>query len=75
VLQVPQVCCGQERAAVGRFDRCQELVPEPASCLIGAAPLIGLVSQHLGIEAGFLLLGLGHAAICVLQLMRLRAAP
>jgi hypothetical protein len=33
----------------------------------------GVVSQHLGTEAGFLLLGVGHAAMCVKQALQLRA--
>jgi uncharacterized membrane protein YfcA len=33
----------------------------------------GVVSQHLGTEAGFLLLGVGHAAMCVRQVQQLRA--
>ena len=32
----------------------------------------GVVGQHLGTEAGFLLLGVGHAAMCVRQVVQWR---
>jgi hypothetical protein len=35
---------------------------------------VGIVSQRLGTEAGFLLLAVAHASMCVLQAVRLRTA-
>jgi predicted MFS family arabinose efflux permease len=45
----------------------------PTSGGIVGAVLGGVVSQRLGYEAGFLLLGLGQAAMCLLQLQRWHA--
>jgi MFS family permease len=61
-----------QRHGRGRIGGLSALAPMCGG-IIGAV-LGGVVSQHLGTEAGFLLLGLGHAAMCVLQLVRMRAA-
>jgi MFS family permease len=60
------------RLGRGRIGGLSSLAPTSGG-IIGAA-VGGVVSQHLGIEAGFLLLGAGHAAMVVLHVRRLRAA-
>lgn len=47
----------------------------PTSGGIVGAVAGGVVSQRLGTEAGFVLLALAQAAMCVLHVRRLRAAP
>ena len=60
------------RLGRGRIGGLSSLAPTSGG-IIGAV-VGGVVSQHLGIEAGFLLLGAGHAAMVVLHVRRLRAA-
>jgi MFS family permease len=60
------------RLGRGRIGGLTSLAPTTGG-IVGAV-LGGVVSQHLGIEAGFLLLAVGHAAMCVLQVQRLRAS-
>jgi len=59
------------RLGRGRIGGLTSLAPTTGG-IVGAV-LGGVISQHLGIEAGFLLLGFGHAAMCALQMRRLRA--
>jgi MFS family permease len=61
-----------QRHGRGRIGGLSSLAPTAGG--ITGAVAGGVVSQHLGSEAGFLLLGLGHVAMCVLQVVRLRAA-
>ena len=56
----------------GRIGGLSSLAPTSGG-IIGAV-VGGVVSQHLGIEAGFLLLALGQAAMGAVQLRRRRAA-
>jgi len=56
----------------GRIGGLSALAPTTGGILGAVAG--GVVSQHFGIETGFLLLGVGQAAMCVLQLRRLREA-
>lgn len=55
----------------GRIGGLSALAPTSGG-IIGAVAG-GVISQHFGAAAGFLLLGLGQAAMCLLQLRRLRA--
>ena len=57
----------------GRIGGLSSLAPTSGG-IIGAV-VGGVVSQHLGIETGFLLLALGQAAMGALQLRRRRAPP
>jgi MFS family permease len=59
-----------QRHGRGRIGGLSSLAPTCGGILGAVAG--GVVSQHLGTEAGFLLLGAGHAAMCVLQFKRLR---
>jgi MFS family permease len=59
------------RLGRGRIGGLTSLAPTSGG-IVGAV-LGGVVSQHLGIEAGFLLLAVGHAAMCVVHVRRLRA--
>lgn len=59
------------RLGRGRIGGLSSLAPTSGG-IIGAV-VGGVVGQHLGIEAGFLLLGAGHATMVVLHLRRLRA--
>jgi MFS family permease len=61
-----------QRHGRGRIGGLSSLAPTAGG--ITGAVAGGVVSQHLGTEAGFLLLGVAQAAMCVLQLRRLRAA-
>jgi len=56
----------------GRIGGLSSLAPTSGG-IVGAV-VGGVVSQHFGIEAGFVLLALAQAAMCALQLHRLRAA-
>jgi len=60
-----------QRHGRGRIGGLSSLAPTGGGILGAVAG--GVVSQHLGTEAGFVLLGVGHAAMCVLQFRRLRA--
>lgn len=60
-----------QRHGRGRIGGLSSLAPTCGGILGAVAG--GVVSQHLGTEAGFLLLSAGHAAMCVLQFKRLRA--
>ena len=57
----------------GRIGGLSSLAPTSGG-IVGAV-LGGVVSQQLGTEAGFLLLGATQAAMCVLQVQRLRTQP
>jgi MFS family permease len=57
----------------GRIGGLSSLAPTSGG-IIGAL-LGGVVSQHLGTQAGFVLLALAHAAMCGVHVQRLRAAP
>jgi MFS family permease len=61
-----------KRYGRGRIGGLSSLAPTTGGIL--GAVVGGVVSQHFGIETGFLLLGLGHAAMCVMQAMRLRTS-
>jgi predicted MFS family arabinose efflux permease len=61
-----------QRHGRGRIGGLSSLAPTAGG--ITGAVAGGVVSQHLGTAAGFLLLGLGHVAMCVLQLVRMRAS-
>jgi predicted MFS family arabinose efflux permease len=54
----------------GRIGGLSSLAPTSGG-IVGAV-LGGVISQQLGTEAGFVLLGVGHAAMCMLQVQRLR---
>jgi predicted MFS family arabinose efflux permease len=56
----------------GRIGGLSSLAPTSGG-IIGAV-LGGVISQHLGVEAGFVLLGVAQALMCVLQALRLRAS-
>jgi len=58
------------RLGRGRIGGLSSLAPTGGG-IVGAV-LGGVVGQHLGIEAGFLLLAVAQAAMCVLHLRRLR---
>jgi len=60
-----------QRHGRGRIGGLSSLAPTAGG--ITGAVAGGVVSQHLGTEAGFLLLGVGHAAMCVRQVQQLRA--
>ena len=60
------------RLGRGRIGGLTSLAPTSGG-IVGAV-VGGVVSQHWSIEAGFLILALGHAAMCVLHLKRLRVA-
>lgn len=60
------------RLGRGRIGGLASLAPTSGG-IVGAV-LGGVVSQHLGIEAGFLLLAVAHAAMCVVHVQRLRAS-
>jgi uncharacterized membrane protein YfcA len=60
-----------QRHGRGRIGGLSSLAPTAGG--ITGAVAGGVVSQHLGTEAGFLLLGVGHAAMCVKQALQLRA--
>jgi len=60
------------RLGRGRIGGLTSLAPTSGG-IVGAV-VGGVVSQHLGIEAGFLLLASAQAAMVVLQVRRLRAA-
>jgi hypothetical protein len=60
-----------QRHGRGRIGGLSSLAPTSGG-IIGAV-VGGVVSQHWGTEAGFLLLGLGLAAMCAMQALRLRA--
>lgn len=60
------------RLGRGRIGGLTSLAPTTGG-IVGAVAG-GVVSQRLGTEAGFLLLGVAHAAMCVVHLRRLRAA-
>jgi len=55
----------------GRIGGLSSLAPTAGG--ITGAVAGGVVSQHLGAEAGFLLLGVGHAAMCVRQVVQWRS--
>jgi MFS family permease len=59
-----------QRHGRGRIGGLSSLAPTAGG--ITGAVAGGVVSQHLGTAAGFLLLGLGHVAMCVVQLARMR---
>lgn len=59
------------RLGRGRIGGLSSLAPTSGG-IIGAV-VGGVIGQHLGIEAGFLLLGAGHATMVVLHVRRLRA--
>ena len=61
-----------QRHGRGRIGGLSSLAPTAGG--ITGAVAGGVVSQHLGTEAGFLLLGVAQATVCVLQAMRWRAA-
>jgi MFS family permease len=61
-----------QRHGRGRVSGLSSLAPTAGG--ITGAVAGGVVSQHLGTEAGFLLLGVAQATVCVLQAMRWRAA-
>ncbi|HSW21686.1 MAG TPA: MFS transporter [Burkholderiaceae bacterium] len=56
----------------GRIGGLTSLAPTTGG-IVGAV-LGGVLSQHLGIEAGFMVLAVAHAVMCALHLQRLRAA-
>jgi MFS family permease len=60
------------RLGRGRIGGLSPLAPTTGG-IIGAVAG-GVVSQHLGIEAGFLMLAVAHAVMCLLHLQRLRTA-
>ena len=60
------------RLGRGRIGGLTSLAPTSGG-IVGAV-LGGVLSQHLGIEAGFMVLAATHAATCVLHLQRLRTA-
>ena len=66
---------GALRARGVRVDVVTSQRPEaPTAGGLTCAVAGGVVSQHLGTEAGFLLLGVGHAAMCVKQALQLRSS-
>ncbi|MFI4932751.1 MAG: MFS transporter [Burkholderiales bacterium] len=60
------------RLGRGRIGGLTSLAPTTGG-IVGAV-LGGVLSQHLGIEAGFLLLAVAHAAMCAVHVRRLRSA-
>jgi len=60
------------RLGRGRIGGLTSLAPTTGG-IVGAVAG-GVISQHFGYEAGFLLLGIAHAAMCALHGRRLRAA-
>ncbi|HSC01419.1 MAG TPA: MFS transporter [Burkholderiaceae bacterium] len=60
------------RLGRGRIGGLTALAPTSGGMLGAVAG--GVVGQHLGIEAGFLLLALAHVAMCARHVRRLRAA-
>lgn len=60
-----------QRHGRGRIGGLSSLAPTAGG--ITGAVAGGVVSQHLGTEAGFLLLGVGHAAMCVRQALQWRS--
>ena len=59
------------RLGRGRIGGLTSLAPTTGG-IVGAV-LGGVLSQHFGIEAGFMVLAVAHAAMCVIQVQRLRA--
>jgi len=60
------------RLGRGRIGGLTSLAPTTGG-IVGAV-VGGVVSQHLGIEAGFLILAVGHAAMCGVHVQRMRAS-
>jgi MFS family permease len=60
------------RLGRGRIGGLTSLAPTTGG-IVGAVAG-GVISQRLGTEAGFLLLGAAQAAMCVVHVLRLRAA-